>query len=302
MANHLKKVRSANDSGRNNTQKKIPQQSNNSISYTTDAVPMQSDLWMLLFLFSVPLSLYFLSKTIDSKDAFWVALSLSPILCTYIELIMSDIKHHTQLKQYLEKHHDATQLDFSNSLDSYFGSWKFVAVCEFLKTNNTLTSISFRSYRMSNNSIKALVEALKTNKTLSFLNLASTKISDEGMVLLIDALKVNNSITHIDLSDIDLHNLGVAPLADLLKTNTNITSVNLSSNKIDNLGAFKIAEALKINTTLKLINLKNNDITTEGILALNEVTKVNKALLIDLSYICIDKDLEGGGEDIMGCF
>ncbi|CAE7210314.1 NLRC3 [Symbiodinium necroappetens] len=160
------------------------------------------------------------------------------------------------------------------------------AMSEALKTNSTLTSISFESnlIRFGVEGGKVLGEALKTNSTLTSINLEGCYIGDEGAQAICEALKTNSTLTSINLKGNDIRVEGGKAIAEALKTNSTLTSIDLANNSIGDEGAKAIAEALKTNSTLASIDLRWNNIGLEGAQALAEALKSSTTVCEILLY------------------
>ena len=67
-------------------------------------------------------------------------------------------------------------------------------LCDYLKSNSTLTKLSFYSNRLHDSGAKALSECLKSNSTLTKLSLEKNFIGEEGATALSDFLKSNSTL------------------------------------------------------------------------------------------------------------
>ncbi|KAK5809425.1 hypothetical protein F5H01DRAFT_43380 [Linnemannia elongata] len=170
-----------------------------------------------------------------------------------------------------------SKLSYEAALPS-LGEKKFARFAETLKTNSTLTTLSFYYNSIGSDGVKALAEALKTNSALTTLNLEDNSIGSDGAVALAEALKTNSALATLDLYHSSIGDDGAKTLAEALETNSALTTLYLEWNSIGDNGAKALAETLKTNSALTTLNLKRNSIGNDGAVALAEALKTNSAL------------------------
>ncbi|CAE7566212.1 NLRC3 [Symbiodinium sp. KB8] len=90
-------------------------------------------------------------------------------------------------------------LEAPEAAKAWTGRVRIEAICEALKTNSTLTSISLESNDIRDEGAEAIAEALKTNSTLTSINLEDNEIGLEGAEALAKALNSNTAVCKIQL-------------------------------------------------------------------------------------------------------
>ena len=106
----------------------------------------------------------------------------------------------------------------------------------------------------------AICNGIKCNDKINTLSLINGGLNDKSMELLSEVLMSDNNITTLDLSNNIIGNKGAKFISESLKNSNNkIKKLNLSNNQIGNEGANLILEAIKHeNSKVEEINLNDN--------------------------------------------
>lgn len=103
-------------------------------------------------------------------------------------------------------------------------------LCEVLKANTTLTSLSLSLNAIDDSGAKKIAQALKNNQNITTLDLQANQIGDEGAQALAQLLKVNENLTSLNLSNNEIHAAGTLALLKALKANQSLTNLTLCAN------------------------------------------------------------------------
>jgi hypothetical protein len=111
------------------------------------------------------------------------------------------------------------------------------ALCDVLKSNTTVTSLSMTKNGFGAKSAQAIAEMLSGNGALLVLSVSSNNIGVDGGKVLAEGLRGNNTITELNIADTNLtYNgedmSGIIILADVIKDMRARSSLNLANNNI----------------------------------------------------------------------
>jgi len=138
-------------------------------------------------------------------------------------------------------------------------------LCEALRTNSTITSLSLFHADIGAAGAASFGEALRTNATLTSLDLGGNIIGDAGATALGEALRTNSTLTSLGLIHAGIGDAGAAALGEALRTNATLTALTLAwGNNIGDAGLAALTEALATNTTLKELWLIGRNMVGDG--------------------------------------
>jgi Ran GTPase-activating protein (RanGAP) involved in mRNA processing and transport len=152
------------------------------------------------------------------------------------------------------------------------------AIADFLKNNNTLTSLTLTRNSMGDEGAKIIANALRENRTLISLHLDRNRIGDEGIKEIADALKHNPILTSIDLSWNFIGSKGAQAVINASQNNGSLTSINLNANNIGYENPQEIVAALSDNHTLTSLDMGTNNLGDKGTYAIASALENNDTL------------------------
>ncbi len=146
---------------------------------------------------------------------------------------------------------------------------------EFLKNNNTLTSLNLRGNSITN--VRPLAVFLANTKSLTSLNLRGNNISE--IRNLARSLESNTTVTSLDLSENDLGPNEAPALSMMCKYNKNLIYLNLRSSNLENSGIQAICHRIAEGTIpLRTLNFRFNYITNSSLKTIGMCFEENKTL------------------------
>ncbi|KAF9430169.1 hypothetical protein BGZ94_008031 [Podila epigama] len=181
------------------------------------------------------------------------------------------------------------------------GKREFEMMAEALKTNLTLTTLSFENISTRAITKSATLSGITTNTstvvttttvpgqptkiTTTTSKAKSTQllrnlIEDNKAQALANALKINSTLKTLILKGNKITSIGAQMLAEALNSKSTLSTLDLTANSIKHDGAKALAEALKTNKTLITLNLDGNEITSIGAQALAEALETNSTVSI----------------------
>jgi len=171
------------------------------------------------------------------------------------------------------------------SLDLYsceLGSKGYSNLSGAMKSNTSITDINLSNTLMNTDRLRRFLEMLKTNNTLVKLNISNNDLYAIPRNTA-DVLKNNNTLTHLDISDCMLSNTSFDILADLLTCNKSLTKLiarsNFGRNSWEIGGKFiKLGQCLKVNETLLELDISNCGFEEGDAISLFEGLSQNKKL------------------------
>ena len=154
------------------------------------------------------------------------------------------------------------------------------ALATAIKTNHTLTVMTFTENFIGDEGAKALAAALQPNHALTIFNIACNSIGDEGAKALAPVLlKTNQTLITLNLEGNSIGDEGAKALAIALKTNQTLMALHLGSNRIGDEGAKALAATLQSNQTLTKLHLRGNSIGDGGAKALAAALQPSQTLM-----------------------
>ena len=140
----------------------------------------------------------------------------------------------------------------------------------------------------------ALCELLKSSNSVQTISISQNKLSSESLASIITGLKHNNSLTYMNISDSHFSMTNVVSLASVFKdhSKSTLTKLNLQCCHISIDGAVKLAAALCKNSTLKHLYLDRNPIGVEGAFSTSDMLQHNTSL--EILTLCDDSVGEKG--------
>ncbi len=129
---------------------------------------------------------------------------------------------------------------------------------EALKTNTSVTNLSFNCQSIGPAGAASIAGMLRVNRTLQKLELWNNKIGDQGAASIASALEQNTSLQELGLGFNRISDASANSIAGMLARNQHLVTLKLTNNTMNSQGITCIANALKINTTLSRLELGNN--------------------------------------------
>ena len=124
--------------------------------------------------------------------------------------------------------------------------------------NTSVTDLNL-SANFHGESIEKLCDALKHNKTLTSLSLSKNGLGDGGAHLLGDLLSANTTLKSLIVIDNHITSFGASMLGAAMKENvTSLSLLNLSCNMIDSAGVETLTHGMQFNTSLETLILNEN--------------------------------------------
>jgi hypothetical protein len=160
-------------------------------------------------------------------------------------------------------------------------------VSDFLKINNTLKTLILTSNCITYDGIKLIADSLIHNTCLDKLLLSSNNLKNEGAIYIMDLITQNNSITELDISYNFIDELGLKTIMNILKTNTSLKSfrMNTSSNLYsDNILSECVSDMLRQNNTLNKLGIYTSFGAPRPILSIEDALIINPSI----TYILYD--------------
>ena len=174
------------------------------------------------------------------------------------------------------------ELDISSCKITYDGT---VAICEYLKNNDSLQKLDISYSEISNSGIINIVEALETDTTLQILDISHNDISDDGALAIGKYLKSINTLRQLNMSHNEVSDIGIIGIGKALETNTTLQLLVVSYNKISDHGVVAIGECLKHNNALQQLKMSDNQISNNGIINIGNALQTNTTLqMLDVSH------------------
>jgi len=131
----------------------------------------------------------------------------------------------------------------------------FTAIGNALRTNTSVTHISFRHNNLEDPFVEDIINALYENNTIEALDFRGNKLGNQSAIKLAGALLRNSSLKIIDLFYNNIESEGGVALCNALKINKSLKKLYLRWNHIDSQTAIVLSDALKVNTTLDSFHL-----------------------------------------------
>ena len=179
-------------------------------------------------------------------------------------------------------------LKSSNSLQCLHIEWNnlssesVASIITGLSLNSSLTTLDISNSHFSMANVDSLASVLKDHSkcTLTKLDLQDCHISSEGAVELAAGLCKNTTLKHLNLSrnPIGEHVEGVTAVAKMLAENKTLARLYLQDCHISSEGATELVAALCKNSTLKHLDLDHNPIGVEGASSMSDMLQHNKSL------------------------
>ncbi|KAL0238025.1 hypothetical protein GEMRC1_012499 [Eukaryota sp. GEM-RC1] len=137
-------------------------------------------------------------------------------------------------------------------------SESITVLCDLIRANQSLSSISLTHCGLSNNNLLSLCQVLQCSK-LAYLNFSNNSIGNQGVLALSEVLKVNETISSLNLTSNSIGAEGARALSEVLKVNSVITKIDLTSNSVGNEGAKAFVKAVSENSLCD-VYIGNNSI------------------------------------------
>ncbi len=152
--------------------------------------------------------------------------------------------------------------------------------------NSQIYYISVEGNLFDEDSAFSLSDLLKTNKIIKNLVLKNCKINTEIGKIIFKSLKKENEIYILDISSNNIKDEALDDLAYSLRENTKLNFLHLNSNEFSDSGILKICESLKsnLNFQLKVIDIGEMNISQNISEELEELLQ-NRKDKIDLEEI-----------------
>ncbi|KAF2072706.1 hypothetical protein CYY_005986 [Polysphondylium violaceum] len=131
----------------------------------------------------------------------------------------------------------------------------FTAIGNALRTNHSVTHISFRHNNLEDPFVEDIINALYENNTIEALDFRGNKLGNQSAIKLAGALLRNHTLKIIDLFYNNIESEGGVALCNALKINKSLKKLYLRWNHIDSQTAVVLSDALKQNTTLDSFHL-----------------------------------------------
>uniref|UniRef100_A0A8C3SCQ0 Uncharacterized protein n=1 Tax=Chelydra serpentina TaxID=8475 RepID=A0A8C3SCQ0_CHESE len=161
-------------------------------------------------------------------------------------------------------------------------------LCEGLKQNCKLQSLSLRWCNITNAGCGDLADVLRINQYLTKLMLGYNKdLGDSGVRLLCEGLKDPNcKLQMLELHGCHLSTACCEDLSAALTTSQTLTYLDLAANRVEDSGVWLLCEGLKHpNCKLQRLRLGRCDLTDAGCGDLSAVLRANQSLTeLELSY------------------
>ncbi|KAJ3190767.1 T-complex-associated testis-expressed protein 1 [Irineochytrium annulatum] len=126
-------------------------------------------------------------------------------------------------------------------------------------------NFNWNVFGMTINDCAALCNSLKHNNVLRSLTIQMSGVDDDRIRLLASALLDNKTLEHLDVSHNKIGDPGARGLSKLLLSpHTALTTLSLANNRITRLGAQSLSRSLAVNTVLLDLNLRMNQLGDHG--------------------------------------
>eukprot|EP00808_Paulinella_micropora_P019812 g24179.t1 len=170
------------------------------------------------------------------------------------------------------------------------GPTEAVILAEFLKVNNTLTSLNLNGNAIGDAGAQAIGEGLQENKEckLETLDISDNAFGPKGAAAIAAMLMVNQSIERIGIQG---NYIPVAPFREGQKT-----EMALSGKGYDNLSAIIIASLLLVNKSISVLELAHNKLGSDGAAAIGKALQDNKVCKLESLDISANKIGEEGAQ------
>lgn len=200
-----------------------------------------------------------------------------------------------------------TSLDVSGNAN--MGIYGVNALCEALKQNRTVTSISLLSDGIDDATAAALLELKRQRRapplvTLCGLatdtadvNLARMSLRSADAKLIGDEVASSRALTHLHLESNKLGPNGARAIADAVRANSHLSLalLDVSGNGLGAEGAKAIADVLRETRSLTSLLIESNKMGDEGVAALADALRQNEHPILLASLDLSGNDISARG-------
>eukprot|EP00696_Hemimastix_kukwesjijk_P013826 gnl/Hemi2/27651_TR9140_c0_g1_i1.p1 gnl/Hemi2/27651_TR9140_c0_g1~~gnl/Hemi2/27651_TR9140_c0_g1_i1.p1 ORF type:complete len:420 (+),score=11.52 gnl/Hemi2/27651_TR9140_c0_g1_i1:62-1321(+) len=159
-----------------------------------------------------------------------------------------------------------------------------VTLCEFLRHNQTVLSLSIYSDNITLLAVKAVALLLQENSTVSVLRLGGKRLNDLCVSLIATILKLNTTLRFLELSGIQIGDQAVTSIKELVNCNDKIERIEINEHCMSDAALRRLNEAVARKHGLSF-RVAAGD---QGIRALCAVMGKNNTLKnLDISHNCV---------------
>eukprot|EP01133_Synstelium_polycarpum_P014187 gene14187-16727_t len=193
--------------------------------------------------------------------------------------ILSNIVSRTLFTSFFEA---CASMEYFRFYQRWVSPDNFAAIGSALRSNQSITHLSFRNNNLGDEALVDVISALHENKSIEKLELRRNKLGNATAIALAGALIKNRTITEIDLFYNLVRPEGGVALANALRVNSSLKRLYLGWNQVGPQTAVVMAESLHTNATLETLHIDGIDDASGAQLC--EALTTNKALT-DLNLV-----------------
>ena len=164
--------------------------------------------------------------------------------------------------------------------DTGIGEPDCEALCELLKSSNSLRLLRIHKNNLSSESVASIITGLSHNSSLTTLYISNSHFSMANVDSLASVLKDHSkcTLTVLVLLDCHISSEGAVKLAAALCKNSTLKKLYLDHNLIGVEGASSVSDMLQHNTSLEYLHLCDDSVGEEGVHQLINSLKHNQTL------------------------
>jgi Ran GTPase-activating protein (RanGAP) involved in mRNA processing and transport len=152
-------------------------------------------------------------------------------------------------------------------------------LCESLKMNTALTSLSLERNKLGSSSIQILFDMLASNKTIAILDLSDNAIDDVGAKVIATCLEENSTtLTDLNLNGNCICEDGLVLISRSLEVNKGLTKLDIGGNSFGKEGIRELAKSLARNTSLRSLVVGDRPQSENSFQYLHDALLDNKTL------------------------